>query len=49
MQQMSSDVKRKLFQGSFDVKVDTFFAGFVQPLKYGIGTINVRLMMLLMV
>jgi hypothetical protein len=49
MEKMPSDVKRKLFQGSFNIKVSTFFASLVQPLEYGISTIDVRLMMLLVV
>ena len=46
---MPSDVKRELFQGSFDIKVNAFFASLVQPLKYGIGATDVCLMMLLVV
>jgi hypothetical protein len=42
-------MKRELFQGSFNIKVDTLFASLVQPLEYGIVTIDVRLMMLLVV
>jgi hypothetical protein len=49
MEQMSSYVKRKLLQGGFNIEVGTFFASLVQPLEYGIGTIDVRLMMLLVV
>jgi hypothetical protein len=49
MKQMPSDVKRKLFQGSFDIKVGTFFASLIQPLEYGISAIDIRLMVLLMV